>query len=135
MGAWGPGLFEDDAALDFIQELQNARDVGFLAETIGRVAASSAYIEYDDGTRALAAAEVLAALSRRPGAELPPLAAAWVSRRAGDDSASLVASAISAVETVIAGSEIAELWSESEEANSWRTNVDDLLARLRSVAR
>jgi hypothetical protein len=128
MGAWGLGAFDNDDAADWVHELDVAADEAVLerafacVSTIGEPGSP-------DCCRALAAAEVVAALRGRPGSSLPEAAAAWVVGR--DASAPLVDAARRAVDTVAARSELRELWAETEDLAAWLRLVDDLRGRLR----
>ena len=134
MGAWGPGLFEDDTALDFVLELKQQSDAGLLLRSVTEAANSPTSVDYEGGTRALAAAEVIAALGKRPAKDLPDEVSEWLSNRGIHFSTHLGATAIAAVEKVQTASEISELWAESPESALWRENVADLLARLRAAS-
>jgi hypothetical protein len=54
-GAWGPGSFENDDALDWASEFNLNPRVAVLVETL-RVVAEALYIEAPDGSAAIAAA-------------------------------------------------------------------------------
>ncbi len=58
MGAWGTGLFDDDAALDFVFDIVRSRGIGLLQSALV-AAGGSSYRETKLGVRALAAAEAL----------------------------------------------------------------------------
>ena len=68
MGAWGPGNFENDEAVDWISDARESGDPQFVVAALTKVADASGFIEAPDGCAALAAAEVVAAaLGRPPG--------------------------------------------------------------------
>lgn len=149
MGAWGTGIFENDDALDWLCEWQDADDgvgdedePGKFAYVIGALAVAvdtKGYMEVDTGGCALAAAESVAAANGKIGPEMKkPEGAlaellAWSKGRQADDLRTTQARrlAMDAVDRVLAeNSELAELWSESEDSESWRGRVADLRARL-----
>ncbi|MBA3531067.1 MAG: DUF4259 domain-containing protein [Ardenticatenales bacterium] len=58
MGAWGPGGFDNDDALDWIDDLCEADTLDVLRDTLTAVAEKEDYIQVDEGSEAVAAAEV-----------------------------------------------------------------------------
>lgn len=79
MGAWGHRTFDNDDASDWIEELDQSTDLFAINAALDAVASSDGgYVESPDCCKALAAAEVVAALLGRPGSDLPPAANAWV---------------------------------------------------------
>ena len=84
MGAWGTGSFENDAALDWLPELEEADGPDVLDRTLRRVTeAGDDYLEVDEGAAAIAAAEVVAALLGAPAPDLPDEVRAWVEVHTG----------------------------------------------------
>ena len=115
MGAWGSGSFENDDAMDWVIDLEEAGDLSILTDAFEAVTDQDADdLEAPDCAAALAAAEVVAAMAGRPAAALPDEVTAWI---AGREPASgpLKALARRAVDKVLAGSELAELWEESDD--------------------
>lgn len=78
MGAWGPESFANDDALDWIAELEQAEDVRLLEDTLSVAAAEPDELEVDGASKAVAAAEVVAALAGLPATHLPEEVIAWV---------------------------------------------------------
>lgn len=137
MGAWGSGPFENDDALDWALDLQDASEEGpaFLQEYLERVAdwPKDEYLEAPEGTVALAAAEVVASMKgQRPG-KLPESVEAWLQGRTPPD-AKLVQLADAAVARTLSNSELAELWDEAEpaDAKAWRDHCASLQKRLKA---
>lgn len=128
MGAWGAGSFDNGDAMDWFVDL----------ETEGLAAAGGAlrkvkeladgYVEAPECSMA-PAAEVIAARHGRPAADLPEHVTAWVAAHPGDPGDDLVRLAREAVHAVAAGSEMAKLWGEVDDAE-WRAAVADLRSRL-----
>ena len=83
---------------------------------------------------AIAAGEVIAAALGRPvdglGDEILGLANALAPSITPEHAAR----ARTAVERVLAGSEVAELWAETEDDDEWRGLVEDLIRRLSADA-
>lgn len=66
-GAWGSGSFENDDALDLSTNLAQQPDTALVYQTLrGAVRDRTAYLEAPDGSAAVAAAEVVAALKGHP---------------------------------------------------------------------
>lgn len=78
MGAWGLESFENDDALDWLADLEQADDEQFLVETLTAAIEEAGYLEIGGASNAIAAAEVVAALAGHPAPSLPEAAAAWV---------------------------------------------------------
>jgi hypothetical protein len=133
MGAWGPTAFENDDALDWMSELVEGSDLAPLVAALASVTdevATGEDIDDSDGSNALAAAEVVAALRGRPAADLPEELSEWLSRQQAPDP-HLVARARTAVKAVLGPhSDLRELWHESPDFAVWEANVKNLLARL-----
>lgn len=68
MGAWGAGVFENnDAAMDWVIALESRGGIGPVLEALERsVGESNDYLDADDGSMALAAAEAVAAARAPP---------------------------------------------------------------------
>jgi hypothetical protein len=130
MGAWGAGSFENDEALDFVLEMKEEGLILAGAALQEILDNADEYLEAPACSADLAAAEVVAALRGRPAAELPADVAAWIAAHPGDPGDELVRTARHAVDAIAADSELAELWSESEDSEQWRSAVLDLQRRL-----
>ena len=134
MGAWGTGIFEDDAAADFAGEVARAKDSSLLYDAFSQATQASDTLEYDAGAHALAAAEIVAAMGGHPANLLPPAAATWVANHRHEFSQALCSQAIESVKRVTESSELAELWAESDEGELWKANVADLQGRLKTLS-
>ena len=101
MGAWGFLPFENDDALDWLDELEAAG-----AEAIrGALANAGAdYIEAPDGCVAIAAAAITSASQGNPPGDLPEDVASWVTAHGQELGAEDVELALKAV-TRVAGEE------------------------------
>ena len=136
MGAWGTRSFDNDTAHDWLNELVEAEDDGPMIEAFERVLGDQAedYVDADDGSAALAAAEVVAALMGRPCADLPPDLSEWVSELEADVVETLLAKhrewSLAAIKVVRTRGEFAELWSESDQKDAWHAALQDLSQRL-----
>lgn len=133
MGAWATGPFDNDAAADWVRDLESAIPSTFVS-TFRPVTAIEldVYLEEPEASEAIAAAEVVAAMRGFPGDAVRdrPEVLAWAEQHVGWLSVDLVNEAVSAVERVRAASELRDLWAESEDFESWNSGLDDLLSRL-----
>ncbi len=135
MGAWGIGHFENDTALDWLGDYDEAP-----AESVDRAleAASGADpedLDADLACEALAAAEAVAHALGRPDPGLAPevrerLAAGRGAVRTLAEAASRAKAAVDRVGAET--SELAELWDEADpgDAAAWRAALTALRARL-----
>ncbi len=132
-GAWDTGPFDNDDALDWVWELSDSNDLSVIERALQAAAEESDYLEAPTASMAIAAAEVVAALSGNPGAGLPDDVVNWVKSHpipVGDD---LLKTARQAIENIKKAetSELAQLWSDSEDlATAWHADLDRLLKRL-----
>lgn len=133
MGAWGTGVFENDTALDWFDALER-RGADAVLAALQTIPEEDDYIEADQASEALAAAEIVAAALGHPASGLPGEAADWVQAHAGEIDSALVALATDAVTRIRANSETQALWEESDSGAEWHAVVDDLLARLGRVS-
>src|SRR5688572_24347601 len=91
---------------------------------------SQKYIEAPECSTALAAAEVIAALSGRPPELLPEEIVAWVRTNSVAVDKDLVSMALKAIHRIETDSELKELWEESDELASWLATLKNLKERL-----
>ena len=128
MGAWGTAAFDNDDASDWVYELE--KDGLAAVESALTAAHGPGELEMPTDVNAIAAGEVVAAAVGRPVADpredILELAIGLASSVTPDH----VARARSAVERVLAGSEVAELWGETDNEDEWRGLVQDLIRRL-----
>ena len=118
MGAWGSGPFENDDAMDWVAELESARDLAAVRSALEAVTRAEEYIDAPVGSIALASAEVVAALRGRPVVDLPPEVTNWVAKQRGLFDAALITMAAQAVQIVLSESsrsELSELWNEADD--------------------
>ncbi|MEZ5391945.1 MAG: DUF4259 domain-containing protein [Bryobacterales bacterium] len=136
MGAWGPGNFENDDALDLLGELSPG-DAGPLEKLFDAACAAGMQGEEIDATaaaQALAAAELVSAARGHAPDDLPDDAIPLV-KGLKKPAANLVEKAISAVSYVLMRSELVELWAESDEPEAWNRVASGLVSRLDAPVR
>ena len=134
MGAWSYESFGNDDACDWIAQLEEHNDLGFVESTFDRLlAVGDEYLEAPEACEAIAAAEVVARLQGHPGSRDPSseVVDAWVQRVKLQPSASLIDMARRALDRILTEpSELLELWEEAEPSGEWQAAVEKLKARV-----
>ena len=134
MGAWGTGTFENDSALDWLDEL-GAQGASAVTDLIEEIAASD-YVEADMASALLVAGEAVAYAQGNGADELDDAHAdVFDAHQDGLQklSGKVLADAIIRATSSAESSELVELWeeAESEEHQAWQASVEDLLDRLK----
>jgi len=135
MGAWGPGNFENDAALDWLYDF-GENDFRLIDRTLAGVAAmiEADELDADEASEVLAAAECVAAAAGFPPHDLPEELAEWLAENSPIQvKPEYVAMARKAAARVLAKSELRELWLKSDEFGEWETAVTNLQSRLNQI--
>lgn len=130
MGAWGTRNFENDESQDWIFDVIDSRDGGQVTDTLARVINKTEQLEMQDCAEALAAAEVVAALTGKASDDFPedPLDKL--------DSLNLIATknlrtqAISTVNKILEQSEMKNSWEGEGKGEEWLAVQQNLLKRL-----
>lgn len=133
MAAWGYKSFENDAAADWVYAFE-ADGPDAIGEALDRVLTleDDDYLEASEASAAIAAAEVVAAAKTRDVSRLSDSAKAAVeAQTAARNAAHFSATALSAMERVMATSELKDNWDESENAAAWKAEMEGLMERLR----
>ena len=129
MGTWGSGPFENDNAADWVYDLEDADDLTLAMDALERVRGSD-YVDADDASIAIAAAEVVAAAGGRPHADLPEDVRRWIITNGVTLDPEHSEEAAAAVARIRGeDSELSELWDEGD-AEEWHGHLDDLTLRL-----
>ena len=129
MGAWGPGSFENDDAMDWLGGLTPDSGDAALRPALVAVAEGRGHVEGPDCSVAIAAAEAVAAARGKPATKLPPEVEAWLAS-SPHIARDLVDVARMAIRRVVSDSELKDLWEESESSEEWREAMSDLESRL-----
>jgi len=134
MGAWGTGVFDNDEAADFADEVAGGGGIEAVEEALDRVLDSEVeYLELPDAAAGLVAAEIVARLHGRPGpaSTYAEGVDAWIAEESPAAPAALVKKARAAIARILTdSSEMKELWLESDDFDEWKRAVDGLTARL-----
>jgi hypothetical protein len=139
MGAWGPGSFENDDALDFVVRLEHEGKAAIQAalEDVTRLGAED-YLEAPEASSAIAASELVAAARDGDVSRLSHAAQDWLAGQGGGlATPALLALADRAVERVLPQSELRDLWEEGgadARSQAWSSGVQQLIARLAATA-
>ncbi|MEM1056699.1 MAG: DUF4259 domain-containing protein [Bacteroidota bacterium] len=128
MGTWGPGSFDNDDALDWLAEFENATSTEPIIDALLTVVETAAYLEAPDAQVALAAAEVVAAMNRQAG-DVPEEVTAWVEKQTRVPTIREVDLGRRATERVRTNSELLDLWTEAD-PSAWFEKVENLQSRL-----
>jgi hypothetical protein len=88
------------------------------------------YLEAPLASRALAAAEAIAAAAGHPQQTLPDSLTTWVREHPLSADKELITTARAAVTRVLVDSELRDLWFEGDEGPKWEAEVTSLLGRL-----
>lgn len=124
MGVWGPGAFENDTALDFVPEIQNAQD---LARAL-TIRTPDQPVDADTACRIVVVAECVAAMRGHPSDDVPDDLLETLASF-GRPSKSLFHHARDHLSAVMIRSELMELWAE-DDPSPFNRAMHDLLERL-----
>ncbi len=132
MGAWGTGIYDNDAAADFATTISE-RGMGAIQQAFG-LAKQLPYLDVDEGNNALVAADVVARL-RSGGGEQTSYAepvTLWVAAATFPDTEALATDARAAIGRVIdrERSEVFQLWAETDSLVEWLGVINELTDRL-----
>ncbi len=130
MGAWGPGVFENDHALDFISMVER-KSFQVVRDCLARVndAPEDQYLEVDECSQALAAAAVVAATRGRIVPDFPDEIKERLNTFRPKCKRTDVENALRAVKRIRAHSELKELWEERG-GTKWHIVVEALISIL-----
>jgi hypothetical protein len=134
MGTWGNRNFENDAAADFLAEFRHMPTDAILLDALMVVVEAGEeemYIEADEASTALAAAEVVAASLGKPSPDFPEALTSVVQDLGSGENNDIRKLAKKAVKQVLRASELQELWAEQGQPNDWEAVQRDLLVRLK----
>jgi hypothetical protein len=129
VGAWGVESFENDDAAGWLAKLGPITPDD-LTKIFLQAADNPGYLQAPDASVAVAAAEVIAALSGSPAAGVTREIVEWTKRNRQASTPDLKALAIRALERVRRNSELKDLWLEADGLNDWTAAIHDLQTRL-----
>jgi len=139
MGAWGTGVFEDDTALDFMdEELLPSKDPRGVMRSAFEAALSGEYLSYEAGQAVLVSAAAIRAL--RAGEPLSGAEdeswAQWRAAHAGTDFSDIGELAARACRAVASeNSELNGLWQENRKLYpQWTGGIEALAAAVGTLS-
>jgi len=126
VGAWGKEPFENDDALDFMEELQSHPTWEEVRGEFNNALAAGSYLEAPDGSQVVAGAALVA--SNLGAGNFLPEEYADIPSKMGAMPKDLVLLARKAIAKVLGeGSELKELWQENEsEYADWLKTLTDI---------
>lgn len=137
MGAWGHGYFEDDAALDFMADVEDADHPKEIIREALVIAIDADYLETDEGNAIIIAAAYIdrqlnGTTFSEANREEPLEVDTFPDRHPSIDFSDLRGKAVQALQRLLGeDSELKELWEENEEDYpAWRQGVEQLIQRL-----
>ena len=129
MSGWAPGPFDNDDALDFVDDLAEAPEWRTVVQALDYVTKQAGYLEAPEGSIAVAAAAIVAAsvgdVTILPDSHRDLKAALG---KAPEGAVALARSALARV--VGPASELDELWQEGEDHDAWLTQIAALQTTL-----
>lgn len=128
MGAWGTGAFDNDDASDWVYDFEK-RGIAAIEDALSE-AEGSRPLEMPTDVNAIAAGEVVAAALGRPATGLREDILSLTRLLRDHVTSDHAERARVAAERVLADSEVADLWAETDEDGEWRAMVGDLISRL-----
>lgn len=131
MGAWGCGGFDNDDAGDWGDQLLDSNDPAVIGGAFGEIVSASGDPDAVVSSRAVAAAEVVAAALGRRCEGFPEELDEWLQETAFRPPERLVKKARAAVKRIQERSELAELWEGDPE---WTAAMGDLSKRLAAAS-
>jgi len=132
MGIWGIGIFDNDDAMDFIEQLLLVKDISSLSDALYKVVEPQRYLELPECYTALAAIALIAAMKDKDYSLLPDSAKRWASDMNSSINTQLIGLAQKAILAITTESELQNLWSNSDTYNNWTKVIDGLTERLNS---
>jgi Domain of unknown function (DUF4259) len=133
MGAWGPGPFENDTAMDWVRELRASADPGYPLRILRRLDGAGP-LATGAAETGIAAAEAVAASRGRPEEEAPADLLEWLRASGARADAAAAELALRVVDAIEDDSELCALWDEADEP-LWHEGIADLRDRLRAQQR
>ncbi len=131
---WGVGGFQNEAAIEWVEGLEDAMDLEMLEVTLDTVLEEDEDGEVpgaDSSVHALAAAETVATLAARPTKQIPEEVRQWCFDNPSHELADVQSKALQAVGVLLQDSWIRSFFEERGEGDDWEAEAEDLRDRLR----
>ncbi len=132
MGTWDVGIWDNDAAADWIGELAESRGLDLLHQSLSPREVNGYYLEAPEGARVLCSVDTLLAALGLAGSSAPESVLNWISAHTSLDFRALIPEALEMTRRVTAEhSELRELWQENVDLfPTWLARVEGLIASL-----
>lgn len=127
---WDVSSFGNEEANEWLKLLINSLTTDPIANAIETVHGNDHFIDAQDGERAVAAAEVVAASRGCPSNDFPPAALMWLKAQQYMAPDELLDKSVGVVERISKKSELRDLWDGTEAIKPWLALVADLKTRL-----
>jgi hypothetical protein len=132
MMVWGKGSFENEVALRWLELLEEA-DLEMVEATLDTVLELEADGDAPgpkSASRAIAAAETVAALSERPAPSVPEEVLQWCFDNPGLDLGDVQTKAVQALGVALSAPGLRRIFEESGQLEDWESEMEDLRERL-----
>ena len=135
MGAWAEDAFGNDTACDWAGDFSENPSLDAVRSAIEGVIESEEYLESEEACEGLVACEVVARLKGNWGEKsaYSEKIDNWVESVNAQPSVELVSAAEKAITRILGkDSELQELWDEDGKDEKWHSEMNGLLARVKS---
>ncbi|MBP0115728.1 DUF4259 domain-containing protein [Bradyrhizobium vignae] len=131
-GGWAADTLSNDNASDLLDQIVPNGSVESIRSALDAALSPVSTIGDETASRALAAAELVAAMMGNPAAHLPAPSRKWAALHSIDANRDLIDSAVRAVDRILKDSGAQELMREGGAKNlrDWQVSVTNLQARL-----
>lgn len=132
MGAWGTGIFDDDTALDAIEEAIDSTAADFLQQAL-LTDDDEEYLEYDRAHQIIIAGVILDFLLNGTVYDHnDETFEQWLAQQSKDGVDQFKPAVLAGLKIVLSEqSELNQLWQENNmEYPNWHANVEGIIARL-----
>jgi len=132
MSAWGITNFENDVALDYVEELTTHKKQLSITTFFDAFSAKFNPDEttLDECLEFFTIAEILAAIQGAPGEDLPLELKDWIELCYIQVEPGLAKQAVEIVELLLKDSEAKEMYCDTPYYKAWQTSQKDLIKRL-----
>ncbi len=131
---WGSRSFENEAAMTWLEDLDQAEGLEYVEETLDEVLDADASGEAppnDAAARAIAAAETVATLVSTPADGVPEEVRQWCFDHPGFDLSEVQPKALHALGVIMTESDLRAAFDRSGEGETWESGLEQLRDRLR----
>ncbi|MBN1536616.1 MAG: DUF4259 domain-containing protein [Anaerolineales bacterium] len=133
MGAWGYDFFENDTALDLLEELPT-KNVGGYVNTIISGSKRCDYLDYNQCIQILIIGEIMAALTNKEYLRFPEAFQHRIEKLNFNISEILIVSVIDLIKKLRNQSEIRDLYLDVDKLSLLDEQIVDLLVRLEKLS-